>query len=93
MSRTPTGGTCLGIDPSFRRPLEASDQLALAQQADAVGHLTGAIHVVGHHQDRSIVVRQGPNEAVELVDGDGIEAGRGLVEQQDGRVPQQGQGA
>ena len=80
------------VDPALCRPLEVTDQLALAQQPDAIGDLTGSVDVVGHHQDRPLVVRQRPHERVELIDGDRIEARRRLVEQQDRRVAKERQG-
>ena len=81
----------LGVDPPARRGLELVDQVPAPQQADAVGHLAGAIHVVGHHQDGLAGIGQGPHQVMELVDGRGVEPGGGLVEQQDVGVTQDGQ--
>jgi len=47
----------LRIDPSFRWSVEGTDELAFAKKSDAICDLTGAIDIMSHHQDRSIVVR------------------------------------
>src|SRR2546428_10862798 len=61
-------------------------RLPVEEQA-VVGDREDARQLVGHHHDRGAeAVAELENQIVEHARGDGIEAGRGLVEEQHGRI-------
>ena len=65
------------------------DDLALADHADAVGHLLGLVDVVRGQDDRHAAVAQRAHQLPHVAPQLDVDAGRRLVEEQDSRLVRQ----
>jgi len=66
------------------------DHVALGHEADVVAQLLDLLHAVGGKQDGSVVAPQLQDDVAQEVGVDGVEAAKGLVEDEERRVVQQG---
>ena len=75
-----------------RRLVLDQDELALVDDADAVGHLLGLLDVVGGQDDGDAVVAHRAHQLPHVAPQLDVDAGRRLVEEQDLRLVRQGLG-
>ena len=64
-----------------RRPED--EELSFAHDGDSVGELVGLLEVVGGEEDRFVLLFELLEEISDGAAGDGVEAGGGLVEEED----------
>jgi hypothetical protein len=70
--------------------LERADELALTEKSDPTRNLTRSVDIVGDHQNGRAAFGQSGDQPVELVNGDGVEAGGRLIEKEDRRFAKNG---
>ena len=72
---------------------EAGDEIAFAEEHDAIGEVEGLVEIVGDEEDGFAEVGQESAEHVlHLGAGEGVECAEGLVHQQDGGLGGKGAG-
>ena len=80
----------LGHVFGLQRPRRAQgDEFAAVHDAEAVA-VFGLLHVVCGHENRDALSGQRVDQVPELAPAVGVDAGRGLVEEEDGRLVQDG---
>ncbi len=74
-------GFCINVCLFCRRVL--SDQFAIVKQTYFIGHLTSTVHIMSHHKNGLPIIGKVANDLMKFVNGARIQAGRGLIQEQD----------